>query len=289
MSIYGIYTHKHIGDSIILAGAVHNVKAAHPDLQFHFIGWGADMWLHNPDVTDTQHNCLLPEIHYGSWKEERFASNGNLVEGFTKMLCEHLHIPMVPIVTRTPYAVLTDEEKEASKRWNGYWLLNANSQTWSVSKAYPWWQEVVDGLQGKVRLIQMGSSEKRNLTEELIGLIDYRGKTQNLRDYMTMIYGCDGIISPPSGIINIGAAFGKRAVVVAGGRELPKLSDYPNMDFLTMPLCGYGQGEACIALKWEGKRRCVSPTTCHGRQYSRCMALIPPEQIINAVEKSLQK
>ena len=106
---------------------------------------------------------------------------------------------------------------------------------------------------------------------------------------MTMIHGCDGIISPPSGIINIGAAFGKRAVVVAGGRELPKLSDYPNMDFLTMPLCGYGQDEACIALTWEGKRRCISPATCHGRQYSRCMALIPPEQIINAVEKSLQK
>lgn len=287
--IYGIYTHKHIGDSIILAGAVHNVKMAHPELQFHYIGWGADIWLHNPDVTDMQHDLLLPEVHYGAWKEERFASNGNLVEGFTQMLCEHLGIPMVPIVTRTPYAVLTDAEKEESKRWNGYWLLNANAQKYSVSKAYPHWQDVVDGLQGKVRIIQVGSTEQRNLTEELIGVIDYRGKSQDLRHYMTMIYGCDGIISPPSGIINIGAAFKKKAVVVAGARELAKLSDYPNMDFITNECCGYGKDEACIALTWEGKRMCISPVICHGRQYSRCMAMIPPEQIVAAVKNSLQK
>lgn len=283
MSIYGIYTHKHIGDSIILAGAVHNVKAAHPDLQFHYGGYAPELWLHNPDVTDDLPDRMLPEIHYGPWPEERIAANGNLVEGFTKMLCEHLHIPTVPIVTRTPYAVLTDEEKEASKQWNGVWLLNANSQKYSVSKAYPHWQDVVDGLQGRIRLVQVGSTEQRNQTEELTGVTDYRGKSQDLRHYMTMIYGCDGIISPPSGIVNIGAAFGKRAVVVVGARELAKLSDYPNMDFITSTCCGYGISEACIALKWEGVRRCKNPVQFNGRPYSACMGKVYPQRIINAV------
>ena len=61
--IYGIYTHKHIGDSIILAGAVHNAKTAHPELQFHYDGWAKDLWLHNPDVTDEPPERMLSEVH----------------------------------------------------------------------------------------------------------------------------------------------------------------------------------------------------------------------------------
>ena len=89
--------------------------------------------------------------------------------------------------------------------------------------------------------------------------------------------------SPPSGIINIGAAFGKRAVVVTGARELAKLSDYPNMDFITTTCCGYGIHEACIALKWEGVRRCSKPVERNGRKFSACMDMIEPQRIVNAV------
>ena len=281
--IYGIYTHKHVGDSVILAGAVHNVKTARPDFEFNYDGWAKDIWLHNPDVTDKTPDTILPMVHYGPWREERFAANGNLVEGFTRMLCDHLGIPLVPMATRTPYAVLTDEEIEASREWNGVWLLNANSQKSTVSKAYPYWQDVVDGLKGKIQLVQVGSDEARNVSTDLDGVIDYRGKSQDLRHYMSMIYGCDGILSPPSGIINIGAAFGKRAVVVTGARELARLSDYPNMDFLTTTCCGYGIHEACIALKWGGVRRCSKPVERKGRLFSACMEMIEPQRIINAV------
>lgn len=283
--IYGVTTHKHIGDSIILAGALHNVKAAHQELDFTYCGWGMEIWRNNPDIIfDAKPDTMLAEVHYGPVGEERAASNGNLVEGFTKMLCNHLGIEQVPIVNRLPYAVLTEAEKEASVKWNGKWLLNANCQTYSRSKGYPWWQSVVDGLKSDFEIVQVGSNESRNLSPDLFGVTDWRGKSQNLRDFLSMVYGCAGVISPPSGIVNFAAAFGKNAVVVNGARELAKLSDYPNMTFLTNECCGYGKEQGCIALTFGMNRSCMKPVLRNGQQYAKCMDMISPYTIIRAVK-----
>ena len=288
--VYGVRSFNHIGDSIITAGAVHNVKAAHPEALFRYVGHAPEMWMYNPDVTDRPVDVTLPKVCYESVEQERRANRGNVVEAFTATLCRLLGIPMVPLATRVPYAVLSDEERERAEQWRGAVLLNANGQTVSFSKAYPHWQEVVDGLCNDFPIVQVGSRERRNISPSLERVRDWRGKSENLRDFMAMVAGCAGVISPPSGIINIAAAFGKKAVIVNGARELDGLTAYPGMAHVSAfwPRCRSGKDWACIALTENGQRRCREVVTVRGERFAACMEALDPVAIVEAARRVLK-
>jgi hypothetical protein len=284
-TVYGVRSFAHLGDAIITAGAVRNVRAARPDLRFRYVGWAAEVWANNPDNDAAEATVVLPKVHYGSVEDERRASFGTVVEGFTRTLCRHLGISPVRCVTRAPFAVLSAEEKAEGEKWRGCVLLNANGQTVSFSKAYPHWQRVVDGLAGDFRIVQVGSREKRNISTDLRGVEDMRGRTENLRQFMAMVWGCAGVISPPSGIVNVAAAFGKPGVVVCGARELPALTAYKGMTHVFRPWdrCASGRGRCCISLTDGGQRPCADVVRCNGGRFAACMAAVAAEEVVAAV------
>ena len=285
--IYGFRTTNHIGDSAIMTGAIHNVKMAYPQVSFAYVGWAPELWENNPDITRKPPMVILPKILYGSLDEEQRAAFGNVVEAFTHSICKNLQVPMVPVVTRTPYLILTEKEKEESRTWNGKWLLNANCQSNSRSKGYPHWQEVANALKDDINIVQVGSQEHRNISPSLENVTDYRGRSENVRHYLSMIYGCDGIISPPSGIMNMGAAFGKRMVIVNGARELTIQTNYDNTVYISNECCGYGKERGCIALTFETLRPCRNYVVRNHIQYSRCMDMIDPGKIVEGVRSFL--
>lgn len=282
--IYELETHKHIGDHVILTGAVRNVRAVYPDIKFSISTDYAEIFENNRDfVIDT--GVRLPRITYGTLYEEQRALNGNLVEGFTKSLCKAIGVEEVKPVTKTPYIVLTDEEKERAKKWNGKWLVNATFQTCGVSKGYPWWEFVISTLNSSgLQLVQIGGNESRDISCNLDGVLDMRGKT-SIRDLITMIYGCEGIITPPSCSMNIGAAFGKKMVVIVGGRELPQLSGYENVTYIEghCDKCGWGNDARCVSLRFYGSRACNYFGTIDGLQWCDCMINVEPHDITDAV------
>lgn len=283
--IYGIYTHRHVGDHVLLTGAVRNVCAARPDVKFCVAEGYGEIFANNPDFTLILPDHELPHIGYGSLDEERRAANGNLIEGFTKSLCAAMGIEQVPIVTKTPVIRLTKGEQERARKWRGKWLINATFQTCGVSKGYPWWREVADALAADgYRLVQIGGNEARDISCNL-GVEDMRGKT-SLRELCVMCAGCDGIITPPSCSENIGAAFGRRMVVVVGGRELPALSGYDRTTYIegSCKECGWGGATRCVSLRYTGGRPCTCHDTIDGIEWSRCMVGIDPTRIIQAVE-----
>lgn len=289
--VYGVRSHKHLGDSAIAAGAVHNVKAARPDLRFKYVGWTPELWKHNPDVVEDSvpADTVLPVVDYGRLALEQRAGRGNVVEAFTRSLCDALGIPPVPTATRVPHLVLSDGEENESRKWNGSVLLNANGQTVSFSKCYPFWQEVVDALGAERPVVQVGSREKRNVSPTLRRVTDMRGMTEDLRALLCMVRGCSLVVSPPSGIVNLAAAFGTKAVVVNGARELDALTDYPNMEHVSLFYgpCGSGADWACVSLTEDGKRPCRDVVEIGGRHYAGCMASVSPERIVEAARRLL--
>lgn len=292
-TVYGVRSHKHIGDSIITTGAVRNVKLARPDLRFKYVGWAPEIWENNPDVEgrDVAVDVELPVVDYGRVAMEQRASRGNVVEAFTHSLCGLLGIPMVPMATRVPNVALTDEEKADGEKWRRCVLLNANGQTVSFSKCYPHWQDVVNALSRDFHVVQVGSREKRNISPVLSDVLDWRGRSENVREYMSMVHGCAGVISPPSGIVHLAAAFGKPAVVVCGARELPRLTDYPDMEHVSLfyGSCGSGADWACVSLTKNGKRPCRDVVEIGGRHYAGCMASVAPEWIVEAARRVFGK
>lgn len=283
-----LVTHNHLGDSAILTGAVHNVKLAYPGITFHYAGYAPGLWSENPDVSHDQFVSPRPlMVNYGEVEGERTAARGNVVEGFTSELCRHLGLEQVRMATRVPYLPLTDQEQEKAAQWNGKVLLNANCQWGTLSKRYPYWQEVVNLLQD-FEIVQIGGSERRDISPTIRGVQDMRGKTGDLRDLMAMASGCLGVLTPPSAIMNIAAAYGTPGAVVLGAREVKRLTDYPSMEYVSVKCCGYDDSRACVAIG-HGARACRVTDVVACEIYSKCMCMVEPERVAEAFREALKR
>ena len=283
---YSFFTHKHLGDALICAGAVRNVVAAHPEIRFVVPDHCGEAYANNPDFVEKRDaGSIVPivgRVEYGSVNAERHGERGTCVEGFTRCLCELMGIEQVPIITDHPVAVLSDDELEEAKKWEGAILLNANCQTCTVSKGYPHWQAVVDGLAGH-RVIQIGGKEDRDLSPDLKGVEDMRGRT-TIRQLFAMAYGCRMVIAPPTSLTNIAGAFCKPQIVVNASREADVLTGYPNAVHISTKFepCGWGVTDGCVALWWDRSRKCDHPIEINGRKWSACQVAVDPQRIIDA-------
>lgn len=267
---YKVKSWEQLGDSVILTGAVHNVKAEFPEIEFVYSGFPQyrEIYKHNPDFSSSADGCInLGYIGYGEGEEK--ALRGNHVEAQTMTLCEKMKIPYVPYKTRVPILRLTEEEIESGRKYQNKWLVNANCQQYSISKYYPHWQEVIDGmLDIGLNIIQIGGNEARDITTNLSGVEDMRGKT-TVRELMAMVYNCSGIVSPSSGIVHIGAAWEKPTVCLIGARENPGTL-YQHCKYIETE-CDY--------------KYCISHTAEQCRCYNDgcpCMDF-PSNKVINAI------
>lgn len=289
MVAYRFYTHPHLGDNVILTGAVHNLKMARPDLQFALPDSSyLEVYENNTDFTkDPVFTRDIGKLVYGNLEAEKAALHGNVVEGFTLCLCSMLNIQPVPIITRKPVLILSEEEKEYSRQFADALVLNANCQTCTISKGYPHWQKVVDALKQDYRIIQVGGNCPKDLSLDLEGVEDWRGKT-NIRQLIAMIYGSRGVVSAPSSFTNIAGAFDKPQIVLNAGREADRLTDYENaMHISHKAQCGWGIENGCVSLRTTGKRTCTDVILKDGRTWCKCQWETRPETIIEAVKNRI--
>lgn len=293
MRVYRYTTHPHVGDNIICTGAVRNVCREYEDMRFVACG---EVTKNNMDYIG-ENDCFragckitdIGKITYGSLDDEQHGRWGNVVEGFTRSLCQLLGIEQVPIRVRNPILNLTESEFERGFKWRDCILLNANCQTCSISKGYPYWQEVVNGLKGE-RIIQVGGDENRDISPNLKGVEDMRGKT-SIRQLMVMVRHCKLVISPPSCISNIAGAFHHPQVILNASREPDVLLDYDNAVHVSHVCeCGWGVQTGCISCRVGGGRRsCWRPRRVDGIDWCQCQEETPPETIIRAAQSIICK
>jgi ADP-heptose:LPS heptosyltransferase len=104
------------------------------------------------------------------------------------------------------------------------------------------------------------------------------GKTNNLRDYFSVVYHSSGCIGAVSLQMHVAAAFKKPCVVIAGGREDYRWEAYPNHHFLhTIGFLDCCRLTGC----WKKSlKECVSITK---NKMPECMSHILPQEIVNCV------
>ena len=279
--IVGIRSYRHVGDSMFLTGAVRNVRLQYPAIKFRFCGREEyyDLFKHNDDwVWDDEMDMVLPLVSYGTRYEESHALKGTFIESYTKTVCNALGIPPVPISVNTPVFTLTDEEIAwGVANFAGKWLLNANCQSCSMSKWYPYWSLVAEGMVNMgLKVCQLGGTDERDIsTNNIVGVEDWRRKT-NLRQFLSAIYACDGIVTPPSAIMNASSYFGKPCIVVMGCREPVEVSNYPNCMYIRST-CDH---ENCLAQKVE---QCF-----HWKDGAQCQRNIHPNVVLEHVKYVLE-
>lgn len=286
MTTYRYISHPHIGDQIICTGAVHNVRLEHPDISFAVPENHPEICDCNPDYN--MGNTIIKElgkITYGTLEEEQHGVYGTVVEGFTRSLCLLLNIPLVPIKVTHPVLYLDDEEREYAEQWRDAIIVNANCQRCSISKGNPYWQDVVDELKNDWCIIQVGGNEARDISPDLIGAEDMRGKT-TIRQLMAMVYGCRMVLSPPSAISNIAGAWNKPQVVVNAAREPDILLGYANAVHVSHRCkCGWGVDTGCISCRIDSTRRgCHRAMTVGSREWCQCQVETTAADIIAAIQ-----
>lgn len=256
----GVRPWAHIGDTLFLTGAVRNIRMAYPEIQFVWMGRDVYKPLidQNPDFVDGTPDVVLPTVRYGDG--ENVAKHGAHIQAEAEYICNALKIAPVPFLQKTPIVYLSEEEMLSGANYDGWWLVNANYQNISVSKNYPHWVEVAEGMHDMgLQFAQMGGKEERDITVDLPHALDLRGRT-NLKQWLAIIAHCAGIVSPPSGIMNAGAIWNKPMVIVTGARELPAITNYPTADYITTDCefkgCEAQKPEQCRHYK-DGVCRCM--------------------------------
>jgi len=156
-----------------------------------------------------------------------------------------------------------------------YWIINAGVKNDYTLKYYPYYQEVVDGLAGKITFVQVGQIEHNH--PALKNVIDMRGQT-DLRELFRLSYHADGALNAVSLQMVIMMALDKPCVVISGAREGVRWQLCGSHRFLYVNgamKCAPG-GDGC----WKSKKAdCVN--LVEGEPL--CMKLITPELVISSI------
>lgn len=299
------------GDILVMTNAVRDLKKAYPDFQIDVRTPCNQIFDNNPYITHLQYDeSQYQRLNSKFSKLEGINDFEKHIDYIDDILVIDMHYPMIhtsgvggwhfsyghrdwleqilklkiPQTDIRPDIFLSDNEKNwpspvlAANGFNEpYWVLNAGSKGDYTLKQYPFYQQVVDRLEDKVNLVQVGLRSHNHPL--LDGCIDMLGKTDNVRDLFRLIYHAQGVISCVSFHMHIAAALRKPCVVVAGAREGTRWELYPNHQFLyvngCLPCATY---DGC----WKSKHG-----DCNNKKENipMCMHLIRPEDIVRSVER----
>lgn len=160
-----------------------------------------------------------------------------------------------------------------------YWIINAGVKNDYTLKFYPFYQEVIDALAGKVQFVQVGQLE--HFHPPLKGVLDMRGKT-DLRQLFRLSYHAQGAVCAVSLQMVVMGALQKPCVVVAGGREPVRWQLFPHHRFLAVNgAIECAQYDGC----WKSKKNdCVNLIGADDNAIPLCMKMIKPSMIVEAIE-----
>lgn len=230
----------------------------------------------------------LVDLHYIKYLRECDYTGIHFTEAFVRELNEKLNLNIVR-ENIYPKVHLMEEEKNREFILNKYniegkfWLFNAGIKGDIPLKGYPlpYWEEIIESCQNMgIQLIQVGSH--KDIHPEFLNVKSLVGKTENLRDFLSLCYHAEGAISPVSLLMHTMAAHRKPCIVLGGGRETVSWEQYPIHKYLNtigyLKCCRDGgcwkkHRNECINLK-KMKNQMV---------YPECMVMMEPVMVINAL------
>lgn len=221
----------------------------------------------------------------------------HFLQGYTECLAAHLGIKL-ELTTNRPHLYLSADEmrwmsqvQEITGRPTKFWVINAGTKQDYTTKGWGHanYQTVVNTLRGRVLFVQVG--ELQHLHRPLAGVINLLGKT-DIRQLIRLCWNAQGGVGPTTFIQHIFAAFQKPYVCLLGGREPVSWTHYPTQTTLST----HGTLECCrLSACWRSRtvpledgaendrNLCESPVLGED-PIPRCMALIAPERVVQAIE-----
>jgi ADP-heptose:LPS heptosyltransferase len=290
--------HLSPGDVTVMTAAVHCLQQAHPGAYAIAVDTTCPaVWEHNPDVVSLEeahaHGATVVQTNCNQIQESNQRPI-HFMQAYCTFLEEYLQKP-VPLVVNRPLVYLSRREKswqnqvEEHKGYRGkFWLVNAGVKGDFTNKQYPFYQHLVDSLQGKIVLVQVGKAEHRH--EPLKGVIDLVGQTDD-RQLIRLVHHAQGVLCSTTWLMHLAAALERPAVVIAGGREPRSWNSYVRQTLLS----SVGSLDCCReAACWRSRTVPLGDgdkkdeSLCENPVFTdppspKCMALFGPEEVAAAI------
>lgn len=316
-----------LGDTVCLSALGRDIQLAYPgEYNVYMSGHYKNVFWHNnpyckaaPERPDGQ----LIKLEYLTGIRQ--CNNGlkkHFLGWFHKSLEDSTGLK-VPVTE--PKGVICLSKDELRQRPEGrYWVIVAGGKLDMTAKVWAtaYWQQTVDTLKKHgIRCVQAGGDFNRHFHPKLNNVEQYVGKTQNERNFFSLIAGSDGVICGITAAMHIAAVFDKPCVVIAGGREAPWWEAYTNdyegafgpkcakvkveHTFLhTVGLldCGVGNldrgcwkdrafplDQADFSSPRNKEKLCRKPTNVGEQKVPECLKRITPDHVIEAVMRYHEK
>lgn len=279
------------GDILIMSCAIRDLKKAHPDFLIDVRSPCNEIFRNNPYITPISDSdpeaeniqMEYPLIHSSGFTGTHFS------DGYRVFLEDRLKIK-IPKTSMRPDIYLSQDELLwpnpvfIETGYEGkYWLINAGIKDDYTLKQYPYFQEVVNLLKGKIQFVQIGLKVATHFHKPLENVIDMVGKTDSLRTLFRISYHAEGAICAVSLQMVIMQALFKPCVIVAGGREGMRWQAINDHVFLhTNGLLNCCKEDGCWRSVLTGpnpEKACLNVVN----NVAKCMAMIKPERIAQAV------
>jgi ADP-heptose:LPS heptosyltransferase len=293
--------HLSPGDIAAMTASVYSLHKMHPGKFRVAVDTSCPaVWEYNPDVmsleeANAEGGFETIQMHYNLIHQSNQRAV-HFMDGYCDHLFHTLGVP-VPLLTNRPMIYIAEQEKqwmsqvqEATGRPTKYWLVNAGMKSCFTTKLWPYFQELVERLQGMVQFVQVGKPE--HIHTPLRGVIDLIGKTDD-RQLIRLVHNAQGVVCGVTFLMHLAAGLQKPAVILAGGRESRQWNAYP----LQIQWNSIGQ-LPCCALEgcWKSRtvklydgaeqdnedKLCLNPVPTPVPS-PRCMALVTAEQVAESI------
>lgn len=290
------------GDILVMTAVIESLHRQYPDRYSTDIECPVPaIYDHNPRITkldpqDTEVQKI--EMHYPLINMSNQLPV-HFIQGYVDYLGDKLKIPLKLQVNR-PYIYLSEDERqwisqvqEITGKPMKYWIINAGTKQDYTAKRWgrDQYQEVVKLMKGRVNFVQIG--ERHHLHKPLEGVLDLTGKT-DARQLIRLCWHAQGGVGPITFIQHIFAAFEKPYVALLGGREPFHWEHYPSQTTLStigmLSCCSTGGcWKSRVVPQGDGddkdKSLCEFPTYGYEEPIPRCMAMIRPQDVVDAIDK----
>lgn len=269
------------GDILMMSGAIRDLHLSYPKEYATAVKSPCnEIFKNNPYISDFPNgggelvDMQYPLIHHSGYTGYHFS------DGHRIFLQDFLRKPIQKTSIRPSIYLNQDELNWPSPvktecGHNGkYWVLNAGVKNDFTLKQYPFYQEVVNLLRGKITFVQVGEAAHNH--PKLDGTLDLRGKT-TIRQLFRVSNFAEGALCAVSFQMVIMQALKKPCVVVAGGREGMRWQAVNDHIFLhtngLLPCC---LEDGC----WKSR---IDECPNLVENVPNCMRMIRPERVAESV------
>jgi len=291
------------GDMLTMTAAVKNLCTQYPEYKVNVVNdtglqaypmiWDGNPFI-DPSINKRNADAVV-EPEYRSFIHEADKNkSGHFIEAYTKSLSALLGIS-INAATMVPDVYLTEDEKAMRPMRDPYWLIFPGYKNDITTKRWPakHWEFIVN-RSNDITFVQLGSTYAHHVNPKIKGAVDMVGKT-TLRELLVWVYHADGVVCGVTAAMHAAAAFDRKCVVIAGGREGSWWEKYPNHTYINtignLPCCEDGpcwksHVDTSYVRAGEEDKVCENVVDGDsGKKYAKCMKTIAPSIVTKIIKQ----